>query len=129
MKFEKESEKSAMSSAREASDLVRQVAEPRPVGDSVKSAIGRAARRLGFGFSRTRDLWYEHARRIHADEIDRLRDQATRREAALAVANLLALRNRLAAIDPRFHRPTIDALEHALAEIGGAVGPVVLREG
>lgn len=127
--FEKQSDKSQMSSAREASTLVRQVAEPRPVGDSVKSAIGRAARRLGFTFSRTKDIWYEHARRIHADEIDRLRDQAGRREAALAVESLLVLRNRLAATDPEFHRGTIDALERALASVGRPVGSMVLRSG
>ena len=34
----------------EAAALLRQVAEPRPVGDSVKAAIGRSARRLGFSW-------------------------------------------------------------------------------
>lgn len=126
--FEKQSDKSAMSSSSEASALVRQIAEPRPVGDSIKSAIGRASRRLGFSFSRTKDIWYAHARRIHADEIDRLRDHAGRREAALAIENLLVMRNRLAAIDPEFHRDTIDALERALNSVGRPVSSLVLRE-
>lgn len=37
------SEKLEMSSIAEASDLIRRAAEPRPVGDSVKAAISRAA--------------------------------------------------------------------------------------
>lgn len=126
--FENQSGKRKMSSAREASALVRQIAEPRPVGDSVKSAIGRAARRLGFSFSRTKDIWYAHARRIHAEEIDQLRGQAARREAALAVENLLVLRNRLIQTDPEFHRDTIGALERALASVGRPVGSVAVRE-
>lgn len=117
-----------MSSVSEASLLVRRVAEPRDVSDSVKAAIVRAARRLGFPFSRTRDLWYGHARRIDAAEMDRLRDLAAKREAELLRAQILAARNALAATDAEFHRPQIDALECALRNMGTEMVPVGFRE-
>jgi hypothetical protein len=117
-----------MSSVSEARALVRRIAEPREVGDSVKAAIVRAARRLGFRFHRTRDLWYGDARRIDADEMDRLRELAAKAEARTAVANLLALRNSLAQADPDFHRPTIAALDDALRGMGAEVGAVAFRD-
>jgi len=123
------SEQSEMSSLAEASALVRRVAEPRPAGDKVKAAIVRAARRLGFPVSRTKDLWYRDARRIDAHEMDRLRERAARVEARLAVASLLALRGRLAAADADFHRPTLAALDDALRAMGADVGAVAVREG
>lgn len=122
------SERSEMSSVNEASVLVRCVAEPREVGDSVKAAIVRAARRLGFSFSRTKDLWYADARRIDAAEMDKLRDVAAKREANALRAQLLAARNALAATDEEFHRPQINALECALRNMGAEVVPVGFRE-
>jgi hypothetical protein len=123
-----QSEKSEMSSAVEASVLVRRAAEPREVGDSVKAAISRSSKRLGFSFSRTKDIWYRHARRIHADEMDILREHVARAEAQLAVTNLLALRNRLAATGQDVHRTTIARLDDALRAMGAEVGAVAVRE-
>src|SRR5215813_8904428 len=123
------SESTEMSSVAEASCLIRRVAGPREVGDSVKALIRRASRRLGWQFSRTKDVWYQDARRIDAEEMDRLRDEAARVEANVARERLLALRNGLAATDPEFHRETIDALEHVLRCMGCQVGPVGLRAG
>jgi hypothetical protein len=120
-------EQSEMSSVAEASKLVRRVAEPRSVGDSVKAAIARAARRIGFHHSRTKDIWYAHARRIDAYEMDRLREEAGRVEARIAVAHLLGLRNSLAATDPNFHRPQIAALDDALRALGSEGCPVAVR--
>jgi hypothetical protein len=58
----------------EFSAIVREAAEPREAGDSVKAAIGRAARRLGLSHGRARGLWYGDARvAVRADEADRLR--------------------------------------------------------
>jgi hypothetical protein len=102
--------------SREASVLVRRVAEPRTIGDSVKAAIVRASRRLGWRFSRTRDIWYAHARRIDAFEIDALRAAAA--EAQMAAKRLLALRDALIAKDPAFHCDDIRALERALRGMG-----------
>jgi len=126
-----------VSALREASFLVRKVAEPRPIGDSVKAAINRAARRLGFHFSRTKDIWYENARRIHAEEIDALRREArtqreetvARAEAIIAVERLVALRETLAATDSDFHRETVAALDAALRRMGCDVGAVAIRKG
>jgi hypothetical protein len=126
-KSEKSSELSAMSSVNEASALVQRVAGPLEAG-GIKAAIGRAARRLGFRYSRTKDIWYGDARRIDASEIDRLREEAARVEAEQAVSNVLALRDSLAATDPQRHREAIGALDIALGAMGAAVDPVELRE-
>lgn len=67
----------------EAQTLVRRLAEPCPAGDSVKAAIGRASRRVGFGFSRVRSLWYADNRiSVSAAEMDKLRRAAGAREKA-----------------------------------------------
>lgn len=107
---EKLSEFSEMSSLAEASNLIRRVAEPRPVGDSVKAAISRAARKLGLTFSRAKSIWYGEAHRIEAAEMDALRKQAGIYE---TVAN--NLRNS----DEDFHRAQIDALEHFASVLRG----------
>lgn len=125
---EQRSERSDMSSVVEASVLVRRVAGPREADDSVKALIRRAARRMQWKFSRTKDIWYRDARRIDAEEMDRLRERAARIEADVACARVLALRDALAATDARFHEPTIRALDSALREMGRPVGPLVLPE-
>ena len=83
--------------ASEASRLVRQWAGRRDSSDSVKGLIRRAARRLGFSYSRTRSLYYREARRIDAREIDRLR-RAGKAEAANVLAELQAIVDRAEAI-------------------------------
>lgn len=119
----------AISSVSEASALVRRIAEPRAgIGDSVKTAIVRAARQLEFSVSRTKDIWYQDARRIDSREMDRLRVVAAKREADALRARLLALRDDLAANNADLHRPTIDALERALRDMGDQVGAVAVRQ-
>ena len=118
-----------MSAVAEAAHLIRQVAEPRPVGDSVKSAVSRAAARCGFDLERARAIWYATARRIEAGEMDRLRAvvtgrQAKREEAARNERNELAdriaaIEARLASIDEDFYRPARAALR---ASMGAPVG-------
>ncbi len=117
-----------MSSVTEASVLVRRVAGPRDTGESVKVAIARAARMLGFDYSRTKSLWYRNARRIDAAEMDRLRDRAARQDRDRAVATMVELRSRLAATDAEFHRPTIAALDSALRGMGAEICAVAVRE-
>jgi len=92
-----------MSSLAEASNLIRRAAEPRPVGDSVKAAISRAARKLNLTFARAKSIWYGEAHRIDVVEMDALRNQADTYE---TVANNLRIQ------DEDFHRAQIDALEH-----------------
>jgi lipopolysaccharide/colanic/teichoic acid biosynthesis glycosyltransferase len=83
------------SSIDEAQILVRRCAEPRPAGDQVKAAVRRASQRLGIPFSRVRDIWYGDARRIDADEMDMLRQEADKAELAQAVAAIEFLRNKV----------------------------------
>src|ERR1700688_4362232 len=85
------------SSIDEAQALVRRCAEPRPAGDSVKAAIRRASQRLEIPFSRTRDIWYGDARRIDAEEMDRLRREAEKAELTQAVAAIEFLKNKAVA--------------------------------
>lgn len=70
-----------MSSAAEMTDLLKAVASPAVPGESVKAVIGRAARRLGWDYGRTRRLYYGEARRIDALEMDHAREVARQREA------------------------------------------------
>lgn len=120
-----ESEKSSENSdSSEAARLIRLAAEPRPVGDSAKSAIVRAARRVGVTPSRAKDIWYRDARRIDSDEMDRLRGierkrkRAQRREVdGRMLEQLAALRARLAIRDAEFHAPDIEAIDYALRAI------------
>jgi hypothetical protein len=82
------------SSIDEAQAHVRRCAEPRPAGDIVKAAIRRASQRLEIPFSRTRDIWYGDARRIDAEEMDRLRRGAEKAEFAQAIAAIEFLTNK-----------------------------------
>ena len=115
---ENPSPSSCGSSIEEAMALVRQCAEPRPAGDQVKAAILRASRRLGFPFNRTRDIWYGHARRIDAEEMDRLRKGADNVEIARALAGIEALRNRMLASQSPASRQVVAGLNAALRALG-----------
>lgn len=100
-----------------ATEALKELAEPRPAGEPVKTAIDRAARRVGFIYSRTFEMWYGRARRIEQFEIDAITDalkHKRERDAANELHDLklrlARLEARLAAGDSDFHRPTIDAL-------------------
>lgn len=98
----------------EASVLIRRIAEPREVGDSVKSAIHRAAKRLNFSFCRTHSIWYKSARRINADEMDTLRREANKqaeRYERIAQAMLVT--------DQDFYREDIAGLVYAARALRG----------
>jgi hypothetical protein len=126
MVFHFQAERSDMSSVSEAQTLVQRVAAPREATDSVKAAIVRAARRLGWKFTRTREIWYGHARRIDAAEMDALREAAGRMEARLLISNLLVMRERLSKTDADFNQPQIVALDNALRSFGISVCPVAV---
>jgi hypothetical protein len=82
------------SSTDEARALIRQCAEPRRVGELVKETIFRTSRRLDLPISRTRDIWYGDARRIYAEEMDRLRRGAEEAELAQALAAIELVKNK-----------------------------------
>jgi hypothetical protein len=120
----KRSEVFLMSAVAEASHLLRQLAEPRPVGDTIKAAINRAARRVKIKVGRVEDIWRQEARAVRAEEMDAIR-RAVMEEARLEYSRLV---NRIASIeatlresDPDFHRPQADALHEARRILDGPV--------
>jgi hypothetical protein len=68
----------------------------------VKAAIRRASQRLNIPFSRVRDIWYGDAKRIDANEMDKLRQEAEKAEVARAIAAIEFLKNK--AVAPASHR-------------------------
>jgi hypothetical protein len=89
----------------------------------VKAAIRRASRRLEIPFSRTRDIWYGDARRIDAEEMDRLRRGAERAELAQAVAAIEFLKNK--AVAPASHQVITNLHAALLAFQHDTVGELV----
>jgi len=57
----------------EAARLVRLAAEPRGMSDTVTVCMARAAKALGWSYTRTEDVWRGMARRIESYEMDQLR--------------------------------------------------------
>jgi hypothetical protein len=106
------------SSIDEAQTLVRQCAEPRPAGDNVKAAIGRASRRLNMQFNRTRDIWYGQAKRIDAEEMDKLRAKAACVEIYHAVDAIELLRERLLGSSAPAACEVVAGLDAALRALG-----------
>ena len=73
----------------DASSALRRLAEPRPVGDSVKAAILRASRKVKWPYSRVRDIWYRDPRiKISAGECDQLRSHLDKLKLDLCRQNL-----------------------------------------
>jgi len=102
----------------EAQILVRRCAEPRPVGDNVKAAIVRASRRLGFPFTRTKDIWYRNARRIDATEMDQLRRTADTIAIEQSIAGIHRLRNRFIASHSPDSCRIVKAIDNTLSVLG-----------
>ncbi|WP_238297510.1 hypothetical protein [Methylobacterium soli] len=77
--LEKPSKGRAPSMLSLASSMLREIAEPRPVGDTIKLAIARAARAVSshlpepMSYARAENLWRGEARRIDAAEMDAIR--------------------------------------------------------
>lgn len=90
---EKPSEGLRMTPINQASRMLMDLAEPRPVGDTVKAAITRAARAVSavlrdarqepMTYGRCEDLWRREARRIDAAEMDAIRAAHERRHRSL----------------------------------------------
>ncbi len=78
----------------EARTLVELIAGPMRLGENVKSALARVSRATGLGDRRVRGIWNGEARRIEAEEMDRLRqvalDARTREEAEHAYRSHIA---------------------------------------
>ncbi|MBZ9939169.1 hypothetical protein LB518_22925 [Mesorhizobium sp. BR1-1-16] len=97
-----------MSPCVEAASLLRSIAEPRPVGDTVKSAINRAARRVSAFLQepmrpgRAEDIWRGEARIIRAEEIDAIRRAADARDQRETTNEFALLKARLDRLEARF---------------------------
>ena len=118
-----EASESKMPALVEAQALVRRIAEPVPAGDSCKAAIGRAARRLKWGFSRVRSIWYADPRtKVSGDELNELRNAANQSAGAEneLLARLAFIEERLRQIDPEFFGPEIDTLGRVAGSVRGA---------
>lgn len=92
-----------------ARDLLCAIAGPRGWNDTRESWLAGAARKLGFGYRRTRAIFYGEARIIRAEEWQRLNDE-------FAALNASAERR----------RGMLDELE-ILARSGPAAGGAHLR--
>lgn len=112
----KSSEKSEMSDVSAASELIRNIV-PVNAGATVKQRIMLTARKLGWHHNRTRDVWYEQARRINACEMDALREAKRAREMQGARGEYRELRARIARLEMAVAvaHPTLDRDE--IAEI------------
>lgn len=97
--------------------ITRHAAEPWQPGDSVKAAIGRAARTLGIGYRRARSFWYGEHVAVRACEADQMRAA----ELALLAQRERRLEHELAAIKAR-----LDAGDEASP---GAAAAVARRRG
>lgn len=84
----------AMTAQAEARNLVELIAGPMRLGENVKAALTRVSRATGLGDRRVRGIWNGEARRIEAQEMDRLRqvalDARTREEVDVAYQSHLA---------------------------------------
>lgn len=106
----------------EASVLLRRVAMPHSVGESVKVAITSVARAFGWRASRTSEIWYGRARRIHAEEMDALRGAANEQ-----AARYEAISRAMDATDAGFYSADIAALVHAAHALRRMAGHKMLR--
>lgn len=86
---------------REYSQMLRELALPKPEGDKFNFAIGRAAAACGLEYWRAFDIWYRKARRIDAHEAAQI-SEAVRLKREKAVANEYHdLKARLAKLESR----------------------------
>lgn len=79
--------------ADEMQTRIKRLAFPGQPGESIKSVLGRVARRSGVSFSEAKRLWYREWRRVPADIADKIREAEDRHEQQLA-KELEALRAR-----------------------------------
>lgn len=101
------------------------LAEPRPGGEYVKTAIDRAAKLSGLDYWRAFDIWYRKARCVRDFECDAVSAALTkknrletRNEVRDLRTRLAILESRLARIDPDFHCEEIGALRGQVRGLG-----------
>jgi hypothetical protein len=82
--------------------MLKELAEPWAVGDRIKAAIERAARRAGLSYWRAFDIWYGKARRIEEAERARIAEAVDQKRRAAARHELHELRLRIAKLEALF---------------------------
>lgn len=123
---EKASEKSNMSSVEFVQDCLRHHVAPPGSGVSVGDRIRMAARRLGWGYSRTRDAWYGDPRiSINADELRKIEETTGLRYGREEIRSIDELITKadalLAGPNEDFYRPFLAALR-AVARLADRAG-------
>lgn len=98
------------------SQALRELSEPRPVGDLVKRAIERAARITGLQYWRAFDIWYSKARRIDAEEAERIADALQKKREDEARNEIHDLRTRLLKMESRI---AAEAANRTSPSLGG----------
>lgn len=129
---EQHSEDGEMSSLAEMQSLVHEAANYTATSDNWKDRVQAAARALGFGWSRTKDLYYQDARRINSEEMDHARRivrtlklEQQRREAAGHVAWLRRTVECLREDGGQLDSDSLDVLERLAGVMGAEGGAVV----
>lgn len=96
---------------------LRELSEPKPPGDKIKAAIGRAADLAGLKYWRAFDIWYRKARRIDDFEADQIRnairqknEEEARHEFQDLRTRLLKMESRLASSGSDEHRALFDGM-------------------
>jgi ribosomal protein L29 len=109
-----------------AATMLRELSEPRPAGEYVKTSIDRAAKLAGLEYWRAFDLWYSKARKVEPYEIEQIAaaiQVKNEKEAANELrdlkSRLLRLEARLAKGDANFHSPTIDHARELVRQLSG----------
>jgi len=104
---------------------LHELSEPWPSGSKVKSAIDRAARRVGLSYWRAFDIWYGKARKIDQAECELIaaalsekRKEAARNELHELRTRLVKLEAILARADADFYRPRVTAVQPQLRTAG-----------
>lgn len=90
------------------SQALRELAAPRPIGDTVQAAIARAARITGIPYPRTFNIWYRRARRIDAHEAQVIEAALNHKREEEARNELHDLRTRLLKMESRLAAETAD---------------------
>jgi hypothetical protein len=115
----------------EYADALRELSEPWPSGDRVKTAIARAAHLSGLSYWRAFDVWYRKARRIEQFEQDQITEALRIKRERNAANELHDLKIRIARLEASLtagnadrHRADVDASRRALRGVGGVGGPL-----
>lgn len=120
---ENQLEKSEMSSVDFASTALKKYVAPKGSGENVKDRIRLAARRLGWSFTRTKDVWYADPRvSISAEELRVIEEKAGVTYGRAEVREIDELIRKadllLAGPEADFFRPLVDAFRQMLGAQG-----------